>query len=75
VPLAVKNEQREEQIRQPGRTVSQQNVFQLSTRRQQLFKVFLLHSVLDAKSYFKDTLTLKKQNADSILCHLQTAEA
>lgn len=75
VPLAIKNEQREQQIRQPGRIVSQRNVFQFSMRRQQVFKVFLLRSVLDAKSYFKDTLTSKKQNADSVLCHLQTAEA
>lgn len=72
MPLAIKREQREEQIRQPSRIVSQQNVFLFSTRRQQLFKVFLLHSALDAKPYFKDTLTLKKKNADFVLCHLQT---
>jgi len=67
VSLAIKNEQREWQIRQPGRIVSQQNVFHFSMRHQQLFKVFLLHSALDAKPYFKDTFTLK--NKMQILFH------
>lgn len=61
MPLAIKNEQREQQIRQPSRIVSQQNVFHFSTRRQQLFKVFFITFCIRCKTIFQRHFNFEKE--------------